>query len=213
MDDHPLFLVEDDNDARAALGLLLRTIGYQVLEFGSAAEFLMRLRPDDKGCVVTDVHMAGISGLQLLEQLQHRTRQLPTIVVSGHGDVADCRRAFKAGAVDFLMKPLDQNALIEAVHSAMARLQAVGRARPPVVCDGVRLEQLTARENEVIDLIAEGLSTKEIARRLNLSPRTVEKHRAGIALKVGTASVAQLVRLVLGSPREGLSRTSLAAKG
>jgi len=194
---YPVHLVEDDADVREALALLLRTFGYRVNSFDSAASFLQRAPAEAVGCVVADVRMAGMSGIQLLEKLQADPWPLPVVIITGHGDMALCRRAFKAGAVDFLSKPIDEHALLEAVQAGMARLDTWASAHQERTGASQRLEQLSARESEIIGLIADGLSTKEIARKLDLSPRTVEKHRAGIALKVGTGSVADLVKLVL----------------
>jgi FixJ family two-component response regulator len=193
---YPVYLVEDDADVRDALSLLLRTLGYQVEAFASGVAFLERPTPS-MGCVVADIRMAGLSGIQLLEKLQADPWPLPVVIITGHGDMTLCRRAFKAGAVDFLTKPVDEHALLEAVQAGMTRLDEWAAAQRERTGASHRLEQLSARESEIIALIADGLSTKEIARRLDLSPRTVEKHRAGIALKVGTGSVADLVRLVL----------------
>lgn len=118
-------------------------------------------------------------------------------MITGHGDVSVCRRAFRGGAVDFLTKPVDEQALLEAVQAGMARLEESAALQAQRTQASAKLEQLSAREDEILRLIADGLSTKEIARRLDLSPRTVEKHRAGIAFKLGTGSVAEMVRAVL----------------
>lgn len=194
---HPVFLIDDDADVREALALLLRTLGYAVQAFDGAAAFLQREPAGAQGCVVTDVRMAGLSGLQLLERLQADPQPLPVVVITGHGDVSVCRRAFRGGAVDFLTKPVDEQALLEAVQAGMARLEESAALHAQRTQASAKLEQLSAREDEILRLIADGLSTKEIARRLELSPRTVEKHRAGIAFKLGTGSVAEMVRAVL----------------
>jgi len=194
---HPVFLIDDDADVREALALLLRTLGYAVQAFDGAAAFLQREPAGAQGCVVTDVRMAGLSGLQLLERLQADPQPLPVVVITGHGDVSVCRRAFRGGAVDFLTKPVDEQALLEAVQAGMARLEESTALQAQRTQASAKLEQLSAREDEILRLIADGLSTKEIARRLELSPRTVEKHRAGIAFKLGTGSVAEMVRAVL----------------
>lgn len=194
---YPVFLIDDDADVREALALLLRTLGYAVQAFDGAAAFLQREPAGAQGCVVTDVRMAGLSGLQLLERLQADPQPLPVVVITGHGDVSVCRRAFRGGAVDFLTKPVDEQALLEAVQAGMARLEETAMLQAQRTQASAKLEQLSAREDEILRLIADGLSTKEIARRLDLSPRTVEKHRAGIAFKLGTGSVAEMVRAVL----------------
>ena len=167
--------------------------------FDGAAAFLAREPAGAPGCVVADVRMGGLSGLQLLERLQADPLPLPVVIITGHGDVAVCRRAFRGGAVDFLTKPVDEQALLEAVQAGMVRLEESAALQAERSQAHGRLDQLSAREREIIGLVADGLSTKEIARRLDLSPRTVEKHRAGIAFKLGTGSVAEMVRVVLSS--------------
>ena len=196
---HPVFLIDDDADVREALALLLRTLGYTVQAFDGAAAFMTREPPGAPGCVVADVRMAGLSGLQLLERLQADPLPLPVVVITGHGDVSVCRRAFRAGAVDFLTKPVDEQALLEAVQAGMERLDETAALHAGRTQAHERLDSLSGREREIIRLVADGLSTKEIARQLALSPRTVEKHRAGIAFKLGTGSVAEMVRVVLSS--------------
>jgi FixJ family two-component response regulator len=192
-----VFLIDDDEDVRDALALLLRTMGLAVEAYENAASFLAREAPERFGCVVTDVRMAGMSGLHLLERLQADASGLPVVVITGHGDVAACRRALRGGAVDFLTKPIDEHALLEAIDAGLARGQGdLGKARERDEAARA-LSVLSQREREIITLIAQGLATKEIARALELSPRTVEKHRAGIATKLGTTSVADMVRLVL----------------
>lgn len=196
---HPVYLIDDDADVREALALLLRTLDYTVEAFDGAAAFIRRESAGTPGCVVTDVRMGGLSGLQLLERLQADALSLPVVVITGHGDMAACRRAFRAGAVDFLTKPVDEQALLEAVQAAMERLEETAALQAQRSQAHERLDQLSTREREIIRQVADGLSTKEIARRLALSPRTVEKHRAGIAFKLGTGSVAEMVRVVMSS--------------
>jgi FixJ family two-component response regulator len=195
-----VFLVDDDEDVRDALGLLLRMAGFTVEAYASALAFLARPDRSTLGCLVADVRMPGLSGLQLLEQLAAEGDRLPTVVITGHGDIGACRRAFRSGAVDFLTKPVDEQVLIEAVEAGLARIPA----RPLVGRDvreaQVKLLQVTPREREVLDMVAAGLSTKEIARTLGLSPRTVETHRANLGAKLGTTSVAEMVRIALSYP-------------
>jgi FixJ family two-component response regulator len=141
--------------------------------------------------------MPGLSGLQLLERLAAEGERLPMVVITGHGDVNACRRAFKGGAVDFLTKPVDEGVLLEAVEAGFSRLEAECRERGEASEAQALLDGLTTREREVLDMVARGWSTKEIARALDVSPRTIETHRANLGEKLGTTSVAEMVRIVL----------------
>lgn len=192
-----VYLVDDDIDVRDALALLLRTMGFTARPFASVQSFLDRPSPRQDGCLVVDIRMPGTSGLQLLERMATEAEGMPTVVITGHGDVTACRRAFKAGAVDFLTKPVDEQVLLEAIETAFAALDASNRAQAERAGRAALLGRLTPREREILDLVAAGQSTKEIARALDLSPRTVETHRANIAEKLGAGSVAEMVRLAL----------------
>ncbi len=190
-------LVDDDAAVRGALALLLRTVGMTVEEHADPAALLARLPAAAPGCLVLDLRMPVMSGLQLQERLLAQGCNWPVILLTGHGGLEACRRAFKAGAVDFLTKPVDEETLIEAVQAAFARLDTA-RARDAERAEArALLARLTARETEILRLVGLGHATKEIARALDLSPRTVETHRANIAAKLGTASVAEMARLVL----------------
>jgi FixJ family two-component response regulator len=190
-------LVDDDAPVRAALALLLRTLGMVVEEHADPAAFLARLPRAPPGCLVLDLRMPVMSGLQLQDRLAAQGCDWPVILLTGHGGLEACRRAFKAGAVDFLTKPVDEQALIEAVQAGFARLDAA-RAAGAERAEAARLlARLTAREREILAMVGNGHATKDIARALALSPRTVETHRANIAAKLGTASVAEMARLVL----------------
>ena len=192
-----VFLIDDDQDVRDALSLLLRTCGFAVDTFPSALAFVERPDREVAGCIVVDVRMPGLSGLQLLERLAAEGDRLPVVVVTGHGDVVACRRAFRGGAVDFLTKPVDEQALIEAVEAGLDRLEAGLDQQAEAEEARALLVRLTPREHEVLDMVARGWATKDIARALDVSPRTVEAHRANLAEKLGTNSVAEMVRLVL----------------
>ncbi len=190
-------LVDDDGAVRAALALLLRTVGMTVEEHADPAAFLARLPTLPPGCLVLDLRMPVMSGLQLQERLLAGGCDWPFILLTGHGGLEACRRAFKAGAVDFLTKPVDEEALIEAVQAGFARLDGARSRDAERVEARALLARLTAREREVLAMVGNGHATKEIARALDLSPRTVETHRANIAAKLGTASVAEMARVVL----------------
>src|SRR5690606_24837420 len=189
----PVYLVDDDEGVRSALSLLLGTYGIRIETFGDPTAFLARAPKLKPGVLLLDLRMPAITGLQLHEKLAAIGCDWPTIICTGHGDVHACRRAFKAGVVDFLTKPIDEQVLIEALQQASGALDA--RAERAEAAQLVA--QLTDREREVLDMVGRGWSTKEIAEALQLSPRTVDTHRANIAQKLGTTSVAEFARLSL----------------
>lgn len=192
-----VFLVDDDIDVREALSFLLRTAGYKVEAFPDALSFLRQGQARHAGCIIMDVRMPGMSGLQLLEQLARDGDPRPVVVMTGHADVNACRRAFKGGAIDFLTKPVDENALIEAIEGMRAKAEAASAKAAEAAEARALLARLTPREREVLDLVSRGFATREIAETLALSPRTVDTHRAHLAEKLGTTSVAEMVRLML----------------
>ena len=187
-------LVDDDDAVRDALARLLASVGLRVQGWADAQQFLGGFDREAIGAVVLDVRMPGIGGLALLDVLRERGVDQPVVMLTGHGTVEMCRRAFKAGAAEFLEKPVDDEALLEAVQAAV-RTHSRSRER-----DGAdraareRFARLSEREREVLALVIEGLTAKLIARRLELSPRTVETHRAHLSEKLEVESLAQLVR-------------------
>lgn len=191
----PVYLVDDDDAVREALTLLLRTVGLQARGFASPDSFLAALDGLAPGCLILDIRMPVISGLKLQEQLAGRGVDWPTVVISGHGDIEACRRAFRNGAMDFLSKPVDEQDLIDAIQRGHAELDK--RRRLASEADEARqlLSRLTGREIEVLEMIARGLTTRQIAEALELSPRTIDSHRAAIGTKTGTTSAAELARL------------------
>lgn len=193
----PVYLVDDDDAVREAIALLLRTVGLQVRSFASPDLFLASLATLAPGCLILDIRMPVMSGLKLQQSLRDRGVTWPTVIISGHGDIEACRRAFRNGAIDFLSKPVDEEDLIDAIrkgHDALARdsqlASETAEARE-------LMSRLTAREAEVLDMIARGLTTRQIAEALGLSVRTVDSHRAAIAAKLGTTSTAEQTRLWL----------------
>jgi FixJ family two-component response regulator len=192
----PVHLVDDDADVRAALSLLLRTVGLRVECYPDPAAFLARLPAAAPGPILLDLRMPVMSGLQLQDELLARGCAWPVILLTGHGGLDACRRAFKAGAVDFLSKPVEEDALIEAVQAAQAHLaeRRAGAAEREEAA--ALLALLTTREREVLRMVAGGHPTRDIAHALDLSPRTVDTHRANLAAKLDTSSVAELSRLV-----------------
>ncbi|WP_332825858.1 response regulator transcription factor [Ramlibacter sp.] len=189
-----IHLIDDDDAVRNSLALLISTVGLRVQGWSDPQQFLREFPRNDIGAIVLDVRMPGISGLALLETLVAQGVDQPVIMLTGHGTVEMCRRAFKSGAAEFLEKPVDDEALLEALQNAVRqhvksreRLGADRAARE-------RYAQLSEREREVAGLIVEGLTNKEIGRALSLSPRTVETHRANLFAKLQAESLAQLIR-------------------
>lgn len=194
---HPVYLVDDDEAVCHALSLLLSTVGIRVNGFTDPQSFLARLGQLEPGCLILDIRMPAISGLKLQERLAEQGIDWPTIVISGHGDIEACRRAFRNGAVDFLSKPVDEQDLIEAIQKAQDALDLRLRRRAQQTETESLLASLTPREREVLDHIARGFTTRQIAESLGLSSRTVDTHRASLGSKLGTTSQAELTRLWL----------------
>ena len=187
-------IVDDDEAVRDGLALLLRTVGLQTHCYPDASTFLADADNDALDCALVDIRMPGMSGLDLLDQMRE-LRDLPVIVMTGHGSVDACRRAFKGGALDFLRKPVDDDELIDVVQQAIRKHAESRVGNDEKEARAARLETLSGREREVLDGIVRGLSNKEIARDLGgLSPRTVETYRANVFEKLQASSVAELVR-------------------
>jgi RNA polymerase sigma factor (sigma-70 family) len=197
-----VFVVDDDAPVRDSISLMLAIAGYRTAVFASAEDFLAAWTPDWAGCVVADVRLPGMSGVDLQEELSARDTMLPFVVITAHGDVSTARAAFRLQAVDFLEKPFDDKQLFAAIETAFAleesRLQRRDRERS----DREKLARLTAREREVLELAARGKHAKEIARDLGMSPRTVEVHKMRIMEKLGVRNVAELVRFSVGAALE-----------
>lgn len=193
----PVYLVDDDEAVRSALSLLLSTVDMKVTGFADPQAFLAQVARLEPGCLILDIRMPVISGLKLQERLAEQGVDWPTIVISGHGDIEACRRAFRNGAVDFLSKPIDEQDLIDAIQKGQQVLESALRKRAEKAETVTLLAALTARESEVLDRIASGFTTRQIAEGLGLSPRTVESHRAAIGAKLGTTSQAEMTRLWL----------------
>lgn len=194
---HPVYLVDDDDAVREAMTLLLRTVGLMVRGFASPERFLSELPTLTPGCLILDIRMPVISGLKLQERLSEAGIDWPTVIISGHGDIEACRRAFRNGAMDFLSKPVDEQDLIDAIQKGHAELDRQQSQASEAAEARSLLSQLTGREGEILEMIARGLTTRQIASALDLSPRTVDSHRAAIGAKLGTTSAAELTRLWL----------------
>jgi FixJ family two-component response regulator len=192
-----IFIVDDDAAVRDALKLLLRSVGQAVETFGSAQEFLDAYSEDRPGCLVLDIRMPGMSGLELQQKLNEKHSILPIIFISGHGDVPMAVEAMQAGAVDFIQKPFRDQDLIDRINQALEKDSANRAALGERNDIRRRLETLTPREREVLDLVVHGKANKVIAGDLKLSQRTVEIHRARVMEKMQASSLAHLVRMVL----------------
>ena len=189
-----IHLIDDDQAVRESLALLIGTVGLRVQAWADPRAFLDGFDRGGVGAIVLDVRMPGVSGLAVLEQLAAQGVDQPIIMLTGHGTVEMCRRAFKAGAAEFLEKPVDDEQLIEALQQAV-RQHVRTRERSQADQDvRARHQQLSEREREVLGMIVAGLTNKEIARVLALSPRTVESHRASLFAKLDCDSLAQLIR-------------------
>ena len=190
-----IFLVDDDDSMRKSLSRLLQSAGYGVEAFASAREFLDRYRYDRPGCIVLDIRMPGMSGLDVQEEFQSRAFSLPIVFITGHGDIPMGIRAMKKGAVDFLEKPVDEEDLLNAIEQAIEKdlRQRAGRSELQQIRK--RLESLTPREFEVMTYVAVGCMNTEIAAELGIALKTVKIHRGQAMRKLDVDSVAELVRL------------------
>jgi FixJ family two-component response regulator len=190
-----VFLIDDDPGVRDSLGLLLSLQGLRIQPFADAESFVETYRSEWPGCVLTDLRMPGMTGLELQTVLRGRAVELPVVVLTAHGDVATARAALKNGAFDFLEKPVDDAMLLQVLRNA---LRADHQRRSALAARGsadARLERLTAREREILTFIAAGHPNREIALRLDISARTVEVHKARIMEKLDCHSLAELIRL------------------
>jgi two-component system response regulator FixJ len=190
-------VIDDDDAVRDALAELLEADGMVAHVHASAREFLDKISSLDRGCVVTDVRMPEMSGLELLRELQARSLNLPVIVLTGEADVAMAVEALKNGAAEFIEKPFDDKAILAAIRAALARLQLDDQATTKRAQNMQRLESLTARETDVLAGLVAGQSNKAIALNLGISPRTVEVYRSNLMFKMRAASLSELVRLAL----------------
>lgn len=189
-----IHLIDDDAAVRDSLALLIGTVGLRVTTWADPQAFLQGFDREGIGAIVLDVRMPGISGLTVLDTLVAQGVDQPVIMLTGHGTVEMCRRAFKAGAAEFLEKPVDDERLIEALQQAVRQHVRSRQRQRADQAARERYAQLSGREREVLGLIVEGLTNKEIGRALDLSPRTVETHRASVFAKLEADSLAQLIR-------------------
>jgi FixJ family two-component response regulator len=198
-----VFVIDDDPSMRRSLEGLLRSVGHEVRLFSSAPEFLQAVRSDAPGCLVLDVRLPGMSGLAFQQELTKAGFALPVIFITGHGDVPMTVRAMKAGAIEFLTKPFDDQVLLDAVHAALERDRARRRDDASQAALRTHYSELTDRERQVMGHVVAGWVNKRIAAELGLSVVTVKVHRGQVMRKMQAKSVAELVRMAdrLGVPR------------
>jgi two-component system response regulator FixJ len=190
-----IYVVDDDDGMRRALDALLSTVGYKTTVFSRPADFLANFHPDSAGCLVLDIRMPDMSGLEVQQQLNRRGSMLPVIFITGHGDVPMAVQAMKEGAFEFIQKPFRDQDLLDRINHAL-KLDAENRSTVARRADiQHRIESLTPRERQVMNFVVDGAANKVIAIDLALSERTVEIHRAKVMEKMGARSVAHLVKL------------------
>ena len=195
--DPVIHLVDDDADVRHALAFALTTSGWTVRVYASAEAFLATWPGTQAGCLVADLRMPGMDGLELIRHLRELDPDFPAIMMTGHGDVRLAVAAMKAGASDFIEKPFDEMTLSTAIGEAISKAGTTSEQQIADRADATKRERLTQRENEVLDGLLDGCSNKTIALALGISPRTVETHRASIMMKMAVKSLPELVRACL----------------
>jgi len=193
--DRIIHLVDDDEAIRRSAGFMLKTSGYKVSSYASGVELLKEANELQPGCILLDVRMPDMDGLQIQQALQERGIGYPVIVMTGHGDVGVAVQAMKAGAVDFIEKPFEKAVLLSAIEEGFSRLEQTGRSRARTEEAKVCLQALTPRERDVLEGLVRGHPNKTIAYDLDISPRTVEIHRANLMSKLGVASLSEALRI------------------
>jgi RNA polymerase sigma factor (sigma-70 family) len=194
-DDQIVFIVDDNSDVREGLKGLLESVGLECQTFSSTKEFLLRKPTEDTSCLVLDIRLPGASGLEFQAQLAHARIDIPIIFITGHGDIPMTVRAMRAGAVEFLTKPLREQDLLEAINVALQRDRARREQDEKLHKLSARFETLNQREREVLSLVTAGLMNKEVAAEIGLSEVTVKVHRHNLMTKLGARSLAELVRM------------------
>jgi RNA polymerase sigma factor (sigma-70 family) len=192
-----VFIVDDDDRIRDAVGLLLESVELPSIGFSSATDFLEAFDPKQPGCIVLDLRMPGMSGIELQARLRAMGARIPIVFVTAHGDVPTAVEAVKAGAVDFIQKPFQDQKLLDMIQEALARDAEIRESEEERAAIEARLASLTPREREVMALVARGKRNKLIARDLGISQRTVEVHRSRVMEKMGAGSISELVQMVL----------------
>jgi two-component system response regulator FixJ len=188
-------LVDDDSAIRRSVGFMLKTSGHRVEAYESGSELLKRAGKLDPGCILLDIRMPGMDGLEVQQALQEKGVGLPVIIMTGHADVALAVKAMKAGAVDFIEKPFEKEALLASIDEGYRRLSRKETTHDRALDASLRLHVLTQRERDVLDGLAQGLPNKTIAYDLGISPRTVEIHRANLMAKLKVRSLSEALRI------------------
>lgn len=201
-DTNVVHLVDDDSSVRRSVGFMLRTSGYRVEAYESGAALLKGSGQLERGCVLLDIRMPGMDGLEVQQALQDRGVALPVIIMTGHGDVGLAVKAMKAGAVDFIEKPFEKETLLSSLEEGFRRLANREATQDRNKDAEVRLQALTPREREVLDGLAQGLPNKTIAYDLGISPRTVEIHRANLMTKLNVRSLSEALRIAFAAQGE-----------
>jgi len=196
-----VYIVEDDAAMRDSLSLMLGLLGFRTAAFESAEAFLETYRDDWVGCVVADIRLPGMSGLELQADLYAKGRKLPFVIITGHGDVKSARAAFQSEAVDFIEKPFDEAELRRAIEKGLERESERIQRRETCSDLALKLAKLTGRERQVLELVGKGLHAKEIAAALGISARTVEVHKARLMAKLEARNVSELVRFALAADK------------
>jgi two-component system response regulator FixJ len=195
-------LVDDDAAIRRSVGFMLKTSGHRVESYESGTELLKISGQLEQGCILLDIRMPGMDGLEVQQALQDKGVSLPVIILTGHGDVSLAVRAMKCGAVDFIEKPFEKDALLASLEEGYRRLDRKGATEDRIRDSSVRLQALTPRERDVLDGLAQGLPNKTIAYDLGISPRTVEIHRANLMTKLEVRSLSEALRIAFAAKGE-----------
>ena len=195
-------LVDDDMAIRRSVGFMLKTSGHRVETYESGLDLLKDSAKLDEGCILLDIRMPGMDGLEVQQALQDKGVSLPVIIMTGHGDVTLAVKAMKAGAVDFIEKPFEKEALLSSLEEGYRRIARKGATEDRARDAAVRLQSLTPRERDVLDGLAQGLPNKTIAYDLGISPRTVEIHRANLMTKLDVRSLSEALRIAFAAQGE-----------
>lgn len=212
-DQRVVHLVDDDDSVRRSVGFMLKTSGFSVQSYASGMDLLKDAKALEPGCILLDIRMPAMDGLEVQQALKDAGVALPVVIMTGHGDVPLSVKAMKAGAVDFIEKPFEKPVLLSALDQGFALLQRSDDKRERAKDASVRLQVLTPREREVLDGLADGLPNKTIAYDLGISPRTVEIHRANLMTKLGVRSLSEALRLAFAAQEDRAQARGAQSEG